>query len=127
MSGSLGDFRLKLAGPVTNARLAQKVARITGQQLSHVNHIMRERPGDVVFAFRLWGTRAEDKTDEIEQVLAAFAAEGVEPVLEEWMDRWQPLKLDVLRNMMATGQQIARETRLQMDRELGAENEEPNT
>lgn len=127
MSGSLGDFRLKLATPVTNARLAQRIARITGQQLSHVNHIMRECPGDVVFAFLLWGTRAEDKTDQIEQVLAAFAAEGIEPVLEEWMDGWQPLKLDFLRNMMATGRQIAAETRLQMDRELGAENEEPST
>jgi len=127
VSGSLGDFRLKLATPVTNARLAQRIARITGQQLSHVSHIMRECPGDVVFAFRLWGTRAEDKTDQIEQVLAAFAAEGIEPVLEEWMDGWQPLKLDVLRNIMATGRQIAAETRLQMDRELGAENEEPST
>ena len=123
MSGSLGDFRLKLATPVTNARLAQRIARITGQQLSQVNHIMRERPGHVVFAFRLWGIRAEDRSDQIEQVLAAFAAEGVEPVIEEWMDRWQPLELDVLRNMMATGQQIAAETRLQIDRELGAEKE----
>ena len=123
MSGSLGDFRLKLATPVTNARLAQRIARITGQQLSQVNHIMRERRGHVVFAFRLWGIRAEDRSDQIEQVLAAFAAEGVEPVIEEWMDRWQPLELDVLRNMMATGQQIAAETRLQIDRELGAEKE----
>jgi len=127
VSGSLGDFRLKLATPVVNARLAQKIARITGQQLSHVNHIMRERPGDVVFAFRLWGTRDEDKTEQIKQVLAALTEEGVEPVFEEWLDGWKPLELNVLRNMMERGQQIAAETRLQIDRELGAENEEPNT
>ena len=122
----MGDLRLKLDQPVTNARLAHKIARITEQPLSKINHIMRDQPGEVLWEFRIWGRISEDKTEQVEQLVAELAAHDVKPIIEEWWpgDRWNPLSLQMLRNMIQMCEQIRRDTEEHIDLELGDGGEE---
>ncbi|WP_338303204.1 hypothetical protein [Erythrobacter sp. Dej080120_24] len=118
--GSLGDFRVRMAEPVRNARLAHTIARMTNQPLSAVSHAMSEGREMVLFEFRLWGQLSENKTEQVEQILDAFEANEIEAIVEEWAGNgWKPLRLLVLRNIIASGLDIAADTQRHIDLESG--------
>lgn len=74
----------------------------------------------VLFEFRLWGQLSENKTEQIEQILDAFEANEIEPIVEEWAGNgWKPLRLLVLRNIIASGLDIAADTQRHIDLESG--------